>query len=393
MKKLFFARFTALLVAILFATSSFGANKAQCAQLQDILNKWRINNHVVGMGLYVDSPNAHCYLFSGVVKKGSKKTVTENNLWQIGSITKSFFSVILLQLEAESESGKIPVKFNINQKLKLWFPEYPDWGNITVKQLLNMTGGIYDYLNSKNVINMLLKNPKRVWSSDELVQLAYQHKPNLYFQPGNGWHYSNTDYIIAGMLIEKIYEKMGEKHPSLQDILKQRIIVPLKLTSTFYYPSGLPKPLLERMVHGYGSYNKKDWHNVNLSITGSAGAIVSTPSDVADWITALFSGKILPSKQLTEMQSLVSQKIGQSESISEAKTWGYALGLTQKYSKTNGPIWSYLGATFGYIATYYYIPKYNAIMSFTVNASIITKKDPPIASLAKKIMKVMFTTS
>ena len=105
-----------LIFIFFFTTCALAESKVDCANVKNTLTKFRIENHIGAMGLYVNTPNMNCYLFSGTVAKNNKRPITENNLWQIGSITKSYFSAILLQLEAESESGKIHVKFNINQK-------------------------------------------------------------------------------------------------------------------------------------------------------------------------------------------------------------------------------------------------------------------------------------
>jgi len=369
-----------LLITFFCVTGAFSENK-NCEQLKNTLSTFRTEHHIGAMGLYVSTPRVNCYLFSGTISKNNKKPITENNLWQIGSITKSYFSAILLQLEAESESGKIPVKFNINQKLKDWLPQYPAWGNVTVQQLLNMTGGIYSYTELPVFTKMVLKNPKKIWTDREIIALAYNHKPNVYFAPGKSFHYSDTDYVIAGQLIKKIIQKATEHELSLQTIVNNRITKPLNLKNTFYYPDGLPTAILERMVHGYGHINKKDWTNVNLSIAGASGAMIATPEDTAKWVRKLFNGQMLPQKQFTEMQSLMSMKSGKPTKT-EA---GYALGLANRQYTSDA--WGYMGATWGYVATYFYVPKDNAIIVLTANQSTATTNYPiTIAHMMKQLV-------
>lgn len=189
-------------LAVLIAVSCFlffgqayaNPTDNHCKKAQRLLDEFRAQNNIVGIGIYAGS----CYLFSGSAKLGEQKSISQHNLFQIGSITKSYFSAILLQFESESENGEIPITFNINQKLKRWLPQYSDWVNVTIKQLLNMTSGIYNYTEMPNFTQMILKHREKIWTANEIVNLAYKHKPNTYFAAGKGWHYSDTNYIIVG---------------------------------------------------------------------------------------------------------------------------------------------------------------------------------------------------
>src|SRR3989338_5699934 len=165
-------RYLFLLISIVLCGTLLASTKIDCKKYENALTKFRVENRIGGMALYVRSPNAQCYVFSGSLKKWSDLPITENNLWQIGSITKSYFSAILLQLEAESESGKLPIKFNIGQKLKQWLPQYPDWAEVSIQQLLNMTGGIYSYTELPGFTKMILSAPNKIWSPEEIVRLA-----------------------------------------------------------------------------------------------------------------------------------------------------------------------------------------------------------------------------
>ena len=370
----------------------YQSNANHCAKLQTILNKFRVKNKITGMGLYVHSPRMKpesCYLFSGSVIKGSYHGISGDNLWQIASISKSYFSAILLQLEAESEAGSLPVKFNLNQKLKYWLPQYPNWGNVTIKQLLNMTSGIYSYTELP-ISQMVLNNPKKIWTLDEIVNLAYQHNPNTYFYPGDGWHYSDTDYIIVGQLIEKIYRKITGHRVSLETILEQRILSKLKLNNTYYYPSGLPKDLLARMVHGYNYYTGKDFTALNLSIAGPSGGIISNPKEIANWIEALFDGEVLPKKQMKELLSLVSMNDGEPVAITSTKNEpAYSLGLTEQYSEKLGATWLYEGLSSGYSAGYFYVPKYHVVISYTASIGSIKNNPIKLSQVAKKTLELV----
>jgi D-alanyl-D-alanine carboxypeptidase len=120
--------------------------------------------------------------------------VTPADLFEIGSITKSFTSVAILHLEA---AGKL----TIEDKLGKWLPQYPAWKNVTIHQLLDMTSPIPGYDNQPSIAKIMGTDPSHRFTPEELVAAAYPHngKP----KPASGWTYSNTNYILAQMIVEK----------------------------------------------------------------------------------------------------------------------------------------------------------------------------------------------
>ncbi|MGF1741455.1 beta-lactamase family protein [Vibrio profundum] len=382
-------RIIVFMIFLLFLNISYASNLNKCNSIHDIFNSFRVNNKITGMALYVHSPKLKinaCYLFSGTVHKNTREPISDNNLWQIASITKSYFSSILLQLEAKSQAGEIPIDFNINQSIKHWLPQYPKWGGVTIKQLLNMTSGIYSYTELP-ISKMVLENPQKVWKLNEVTSLAYNHIPNAYFPPGKGWHYTDTAYVIAGQIIEKAYQNITGKNIPLRSILRQSILGKFKLDNTYYYPEGLPNKLLTRMVHGYNYYTEQDFTEENLSIAGPSGGIISNPKEVAYWIESLFNGKVLPKKQMKEMVSLVSIKTGQPVVTTETSIVpAYSLGLTEQYSKKLGEVWVYEGVSSGYTAGYFYVPKYDTIISYTASIGSIKNNPLQFSQLAKEVL-------
>jgi D-alanyl-D-alanine carboxypeptidase len=117
---------------------------------------------------------------------------------RIASITKTFTVTVILQLVDEGKLG-------LDDKLNTWFPEIPGSNEITVRELCNMTSGLFNYSDDQTFQKVYSEDPDKVWSSEELVNLAVAHAP--YFPPGTGWHYSNTNTIILGMIINKITGK------------------------------------------------------------------------------------------------------------------------------------------------------------------------------------------
>ena len=294
--------------------------------------------------------------------------LASNDLYQIGSITKSFISVILLQIEATPNSG-----FNINDSLSKYFPEYPQWGAITVKQLLNMTSGIHSFNDTDTTFwPYFVKHLDHQFSQRDLVN--YVVNDPLLFSPGTAWSYSNTNYILAGMLVEKL---TGH---SLESEINTRILKPLDLQNTYYVPNFYPQytpHINKRMVHGY--VNTSDlmpfiplgtdatWWS--LSEAGAAGAMISTPGDVVKWAQALYtSTTLLPPSQRQELETLVSTNTGQPISAPTSTDEGYGLGIGADTGPGGDTMYDYVGGMPGYLAFYIYYPNENISISVTVNS-------------------------
>src|SRR5262249_31170860 len=163
--------------------------------------------------------------------------VDQDTLYQMGSTSKSFTVAVLLQLEA---AGKL----SIDDTLGNWLPEYSAWKDVTIRRLLNMTSGIPNYSETEWMSRAWANEPMRAFSFKELADAAYPSATNK-LPVSQGYHYSNTNYILAGMIAEKASGK------SLRDLVHELVIVPHGLTSTFYEASNYPGSVIERLSHGY----------------------------------------------------------------------------------------------------------------------------------------------
>ena len=157
-----------------------------------------------------------------------------------------------------------------------------------------MSSGIFQYERDPLFEKTTKDNPAKEWTSSELIDLSYKHP--LYFQPGQGWHYSNANYLLAGEIIEKI-----TKQPL--NLVLQQLIQSQQLPHTAYVPGVFNGKLRQHMTHGYR--DQKDITFNNISAYGAAGAMVSTSQDIAKWAKALFSGEVVPKKQLDEFMTTI----------------------------------------------------------------------------------------
>ncbi len=352
-------------------------------KVQSLLDNFRKDSNAPAAVLTINyADNKILNYVSGNTKKISPKNlnpprVTTNNLFQIGSITKSFTAVIILQLELEGKLSINDTIFDITQKYGSWLPkdEYKAWQNISIKQLLNMTSGIFDITEDKTFMKTLADHPEKNWKPEEILRYAYLHKP--YFSPGLGWHYSNSTYNILGMIIEKITQNSFEYE------INQRLIKKYNLTNTFYLPYEYPKNILNRMAHGYvyngGGFSPPmnsgdDMTHFNMSAAGPSGALVSNSIDITKWVKLIFLNQILPVTQMNELLSTVCMGVHQSCQAGEtllpkSHSQGFSLGLVRMYDPELGLIWVYFGDTPGYSSGLMWLPKEKIALAITISST------------------------
>jgi D-alanyl-D-alanine carboxypeptidase len=348
MKKLIL---TAMLGVLLMITCAYGNAKSD-DKLQKIISqereKYQIN--AISLSVWLPLQETTKNYVTGTISQKSKTPIMANSLFQVGSITKNFTAVLMLKLVA---SGKITLDAPIGK----YFPEYPKWQNITVRQLLNHTSGIYDYIDGPNWWEHVATNTNKIFEPTELLTIAYNHKP--YFVANSGWHYSNTNYILLGLLIEKITAEPLSK--SISTLLQSAGMV-----DSYYLPVGYSENILHRMAHGY--YLKFDNTKVNGSWAYGAGALVSTPQQIVLWVHELFSGKILSWQSLELMENTVDLDTGKAST--SFSTSAYGLGMFRMNTPA-GIIWLTPGLTPGYRSLWVYMPCKGISFAYSASNSLI----------------------
>jgi len=180
------------------ATPDDGALPAALrTDLEKYLASRRTVEHISALSLSVKLPGKapNINVTAGTTRYDGGAAVTAGNLFQIGSNTKAFTAVTILQLEAEG-------RLTINDTVGKWLPQYPAWKDITVERLLNMTSGIPTYDNVQAMLVAYAANPTRDWSPAELIAYVYPTTEGAP-PPTTGWSYSNTNYLLAQLIIEK----------------------------------------------------------------------------------------------------------------------------------------------------------------------------------------------
>ena len=322
--------------------------------------------HISAVSLRVTFPGSEpsIDLAVGTTRYGGGPPVSTSALWQIGSNTKAFTAVILLQLEAEG-------KLSISDPLGKWLPQYPAWRDVTIMQLLDMTSRIPDYAAQPAFGAALAAAPGAYFSAVRLVSYV----TGLPLGP-KGYSYSNTNYILAQMIIERV------TRDSYADQLTRRIIIPLGLESLCYAPYTCPAADAARMPAGYfymsGAPSLLGTPMPPLALTWAqgAGAIVTSLQDMTTWDRDLYQGRELPPRQQRQLESLVSETTGQPIArTTPADPLGYGLGVQQYASPSFGTVWIYEGETFGYRVVHVYFPSSGIIIALAVNSATDTDND------------------
>ena len=329
--------------------------------LRRYLTARRTAEHISAVSLRVSFPGSRpaIALATGPTRYGGGPPVSPRALWEIGSNTKAFTSVILLQLEAEG-------KLSIGDPIGRWLPQYPAWRHITIRQLLDMTSRIPDYLYQPAFAAAFAADQHTRFTAAQLVSYV----AGLPLGP-TGYHYSNTDYLLAQMIIEKI------THHSYASQLSRRIISPLRLATTCLAPYTCPASDVGRMPAGYfyiaggpPSLIGKAMPPLALTWAQAAGGIVSSLADLTTWDRALYSGELLPARQQHQLESLVSEATGKPiRRTAPGGPLGYGLGVQQENSRQTGPFWAYQGQAFGARVLNLYFPRTGMSIALAVNSA------------------------
>ena len=236
---------------------------------------------------------------SGLADAATGRLMTTSDRVRVGSITKTFVSTVVLQLVAED-------RLRLSDSVARWLPRLVPGGEaITLRELLQHTSGIFDYTADPGFLPAVAANPARVWRPRELVRIAVAHPP--LFPPGTSFAYSNTDYILLGLVVEAATGK------PLARELQGRIFTPLGLRGTSLPYEGVTIPV--PYAHGYllnqpGAPGPVDVTAVSPSIAWAAGGIVSTSGDLARFYFALLTGRLLPPPLLRQMLTTASAGYG-----------------------------------------------------------------------------------
>ncbi|MGW7524303.1 serine hydrolase domain-containing protein [Streptomyces sp. NPDC054783] len=264
----------------------------------------------------------------GVADRSTGRAVSADDRFRVGSVTKTFSAVVLLQL---ADEGRLALDAPVNRYLPGLLPD----DRITVRQVLGHRSGLYDYTDDMfaDSVSGFEAVRNKVFTYRQLVALSLK-KPRTN-APGAAYSYSNTNFVVAGMLIEKL---TGH---SVRTEYEDRVFKPLNLRDTFYvHPeTGIPG----RYARGYLTPDKAgdplvDSTEQTVSWAQSAGAIISSARDLDTFYGALLGGRLLSSARLAEMERFTRVD----------STTAYGLGLRRRDLSCGVPVYGHTGVVQGY---------------------------------------------
>lgn len=276
-----------------------------------------------------------------------------------GSVGKTYVAAIAMQLIKE---GKIRLEEKVSTYLGHydWYSRIPNAATITVKMIMNHTSGVMRYEFKEQFTKDLTANPDKEWKPTELLQYILDEKAS--FAAGEGWEYSDTNYILLGMIIEAI---TGKKY---YDLLKARILQPLKLNNTLPSDGRKLKGLSQGYAGNENAFGGKDKvigddgaFIINPQFEWTGGGIYSTTEDLARWGKMLYELKAFDSSMLKLMlDNAVPAKLGRDVK--------YGLGVIVRQTPL-GVAYGHSGFFPGYLTEMLYFPAHKICVAIQVNGS------------------------
>ena len=329
-------------------------------ELQAKLTEWHKDGKFPGATLGVALADGESFgLAVGYSDRDAKTLMKPDDRMLAGSVGKTFAAATALQLVKE---GKIGFDDKIEKYFgkELWFDRLPNARAITVRHLMNHTSGLVRYEFKDTFTKDLTANPMKVWTPEE--RLAYLFGEKAAFEPGKGWDYSDTNYIVLGMIIEKV---TGRK---FFDEAHRRLMKPLKLKDTIPQES----PMMKGVVQGYAGPNNpfggKDAmiengkFVVNPQLEWTGGGYASTAHDLARWAKTMYEGKAFDASLLPQMlDGVAAPMLGR-----ETK---YGLGVIIRNTQA-GTSYGHSGFFPGYLTDMMYFPEHKIAVAVQVNTSV-----------------------
>lgn len=335
--------YSLFLVSLLTLTFSFAQSKQDKKLVQSIddLIASRLKIISPGCAILISKNGQILYQKAfGTANLELNVPVKPDMIFRIGSITKQFTAVSILQLV---EQGRI----SLNDSIQKYIKDFPTKGqSITIENLLTQTSGIPDYLN----LELNLPNPFRIDISTKQIVDSIK-KQQLLFTPFSKFEYSNSNYFLLGYIIEQV------SGLSYAEYLKNNIFDPIGLTNTYY---DTPTKIIPNRANGYEkadtSYSNADF--ISMSTFYSAGALMSNTEDLNKWNNALYNGKILKKETI--------EKAHQSFKLSDGKKSEYGYGWFIRNIDESKTI-EHGGNIFGFRAEQIFLPNENIFVAGLFN--------------------------
>jgi D-alanyl-D-alanine carboxypeptidase len=299
----------------------------------------------------------------GVSDTKTRQPMRVDDHFRIGSITKTFTATLLLIFADEKKLG-------LDDPVSKYVAWVPNGDKIKLRMLADMTAGLHSYTEDDAWVKTAFSDFKRVWTPRELVDVGIKSPPD--FPPGQGWHYSNTNYVLLGMILEQV---AGKK---IQDSFDEKIFKPLKLTQTSWPVGGaLPKPYAHGTTVQTLDDKLDDATNRDPSWAFTAGQLVSTMADLRTWVVSYTTGSLISPEMQRQRLTWMTMPPNTPE-----HAYGIGIGIDHGWL-------GHTGELPGYNCGAYYLPAKKAVIVVMVNTDIPAGKNNPAPTIMKALTQVL----
>jgi D-alanyl-D-alanine carboxypeptidase len=275
-------------VGLVAAVLAAGAAGAQAAPLSgadrqfvdQTVMRFMQTDRLPGVSIAISGPKGSYVRSYGMSNLATRATLRAVDRVRIASITKSFTATAVLE---QVQRGRL----SLSDKLSRWVSGIPNGNRITVRQLLAMRSGVYDYTSDPAWNRRFNANPLSPFKSSDVVAIIRRHKP--LFAPGAKTQYADSNYVLLGIILEKVTGR------SVESVITRDVIKPAGLGgSSFPTTPAMPRPF----AHGYyagddGKGKIRDYTRINPRLAWTAGALISTLGDLVKWGKVLAKGTLL----------------------------------------------------------------------------------------------------
>jgi D-alanyl-D-alanine carboxypeptidase len=326
-------------------------------KLQTAVEKTRDRYNLLGVSAAATVNNVTAVSVSGYSDAHTLAPVEPEMVFGIFSLTKTFIATVVLQL---TEEGIL----DLDDTIDMWLDIPGRYAriinkDITVRQLLNHTSGIADFQTNPLLYLSVLLFPHKAWLPEDVF--SFLRKP--FSPPGEKWHYSSTNYILLGMIIEQATDT------SVSTEIRSRILEPLNLTRTFFRgeesivgPVASPHFLLGNQPINIDHFYTDEVFN----LVWSSGALYSTAEDLTCYASDLFSGRLLNQHSMDEMLDFIHDV----QLYPTIRPFSSGLGVMAIEHEKFGPVWFNSGYSLGYQTWWVYLP------AIQVACTVLINQDP-----------------
>ncbi len=320
-----------------------------------------------GLAAAVKLPDGSVWYGSDGVLWPAGPEVTPDTPFAWGSITKTFVAALTLRAAAAGQ-------LDLDQTIDAWLPQITGSRAITVRMLLAHRSGIFDYFQHKDYPSLVFDRPDHAWTTDEILALTGPRA----FAPGKGFNYSNTNYVLLGLILEQI-----DNQP-LATLIHDQLLAPLGMDDTVFQQAGQPVGLVGAKGFWKAGSGFREWSDgtdfrpttSTATVAWAAGAMEGSARDLLDWEMALYGGQVLTPDALSEMLGFY-------------KDSGYGLGARTQ-TVAGQPGYGHGGSLRGFVSVMYRLPDEDVDIVVLANVGF-ANLDKVANRLAKAVLNPLST--